>query len=96
MILKHRPGDKHGNADALSRIPGSREYCEAFKRGVKPSDLPCGGCDYCTRADRNWGTFARVVNCTVTMASQGVHNIIGTDDECSKSDATGDSKIGDH
>ena len=29
------------------------------------------------------------------MASQGVHNIIGTDDECTKSDATGDSKNGD-
>ena len=95
MILKHRPGAKHGNADALSRIPGSREYCEAFKLGVKPSDLPCGGCDYCTRADRNWGSFARVVNCTVTMASQGVHHIIGTDDECTNSDATGDSKLGD-
>ena len=29
------------------------------------------------------------------MASQEVHNIIGTDDECTNSDATGDSKIGD-
>ena len=69
MILKHRPGARHGNADALNRIPGSREYCEAFKLVVKPSDLTCGGCDYCTRADRNRDSFARMVNCTVTMAS---------------------------
>ena len=50
----------------------SREYYKAFKLEEKPSNLPSGGCDYCTRADKIWGSLARVVNCTVTMASQGL------------------------
>ena len=61
---------------------------------MKPSSLPCGGCDYCTRADRNWDSFARVVNCTITMASQGLHRIIASTDGGTKGNATGECKIG--
>ena len=72
----------------------SREYCKAFKLQEKPSNLPCGGCDYCTRADRIWDSLARVVNCTVTMTSQGLHRIMASNDGCTKGDATGECKIG--
>ena len=61
MILEHRSGARHGNVDALSlgHIPVSREYCKAFKLEVKPTNLPCGDCDYCTRVDRNWDQFSQ-------------------------------------
>ena len=96
MILERRYGARQGNADALSLdgIPVSIGYCKAFKLEEKPSNLPCGGCDYCTRADRIWGSLARVVNCTATMASQGLHRIMASNDGCTKGDATGECKIG--
>ena len=95
MILECRYGARHGNADALSlySIPVSREYYKAFKLDEKPSNLPCGGCDYCTRADRIWDSLARVVNCTVTMASQGLHRIMASNDECTKVMQLGSVKL---
>ncbi len=42
MVVQYRPGSKHGNADALSRIPIS-EICDAYSYGVKLEDLPIGG-----------------------------------------------------
>ncbi|KAH3808448.1 hypothetical protein DPMN_136804 [Dreissena polymorpha] len=43
MVVKHRPGAKHGNADGLSRVPDSLTFCPSHVAGVKPRDLPCGG-----------------------------------------------------
>ena len=95
MILERRYGAKQGNGDALSidGIPVSREYYKAFKLEEKPNNLPCGGCDYCTRADRIWGRLARVVNCTVTMALQGLHRIITSNDGCTKVMQLGSVKL---
>ncbi len=56
MILRYRPGSKHGNADSLSRIPVA-EFCNAYSYGQKLENLPCGGCTYWARAERNWGSF---------------------------------------
>ena len=39
IILRHRAGRKHINADALSRMPAEEEYCGAFSAGVRPEDL---------------------------------------------------------
>ena len=57
MVVQHRPGTKHGNADALSRKPDNLTLCPSYVAGIKPTDLPCGGCHYCVRADQQWGTF---------------------------------------
>ena len=43
MVLQHRAGRRHGNADALSRRPGMDGQCEAFMSGVRPEDLPVAG-----------------------------------------------------
>ena len=70
MILKHRPGRRHGNADALSRIPvseGESSACAALRR---LGDLPCGGCAYCRRVDSQWGSFAREVDDVVPLVAQ--------------------------
>jgi hypothetical protein len=31
MVVVHRPGTKHGNADGLSRIPDSTPFCDAIE-----------------------------------------------------------------
>ena len=69
MILEHRPGKKHGNADALSRRPLPEDRCQLYAPAVKLTDLPCGGCKYCSRADREWGNFTRDVDDTVRLTS---------------------------
>lgn len=67
MEIQHRPGKKHANADALSRIPGG-EPCSEFSLWVKLQDLPCGGCPYCTRAHSNWSGFDKEVDDVVPLA----------------------------
>jgi transposase InsO family protein len=87
MIVKHRAGVKHGNADALSRRRVSVEeypaceagerptgWCSDFRVGVRPADLPCGGCHYCKKADAQWGTFFRDVDEAVPLTLAGKHD----------------------
>ena len=51
MVVQHRSGAKHGNADALSRRPDTLTSCSSYVAGINPADLPCRGCHYCVRAD---------------------------------------------
>ena len=37
MVEQHRPGIKHGNADALSRIPDVFTPCPSNVGGVRPT-----------------------------------------------------------
>ena len=68
MVLKHRAGVKHLNADALSHIPTRNQVkCDEFVSGVKLTELPCGGCQYCVRADSQWGTFTQEVDDAVPL-----------------------------
>ena len=72
MVLPHRAGRRHGNADALSRRPGMDGQCEAFMSGVRPEDLPCGGCKYCVRAHETWAAFTEEVDEAVPLATTGM------------------------
>jgi transposase InsO family protein len=87
FIVKHRAGIKHGNADALSRRRVSVEdypaceagdrptgWCTDFRVGVRPEELPCGGCHYCKKADVQWGTFFRDVDEAVPLTLAGPHD----------------------
>ena len=67
MIIQHRSGKKHVNADGLSRIPDELETCKDYEPGVELSDLPCGGCKFCTRARQQWETFEKDVDCVVPL-----------------------------
>lgn len=49
MVICHRPGRLHSNADALSRRPVGT-ICENFTGQWDLKQLPCGGCAYCVRA----------------------------------------------
>ena len=71
MILKYRAGKLHGNSDALSRIPDPGPCCNAYRAHVALADLPCGGCKYCTRVEKQWGTFICDVDDAVPLKAQG-------------------------
>ena len=68
MVVQHRPGKKHLNADTLSRRPQEEPECTDYKFGMKLVDLPCGGCAYCTKAHKNWAEFAKEVDDAVPLS----------------------------
>ena len=68
MVVKHRPGKKHINADALSRLPDDKP-CPSMRLTVDPTDLPCGGCTYCTKVHRNWSAFAQDIDDAVPLTA---------------------------
>jgi hypothetical protein len=57
MVIKHRPGKNHGNADGLSRIVEDEAACSNYLSGVELKTLPCRGCKYCQRAHEAWTKF---------------------------------------
>ncbi|KAH3691883.1 hypothetical protein DPMN_192425 [Dreissena polymorpha] len=75
MVVQHRPGAKHGNAVALSRDPDGLSPCSSYLSGIKLSDLPCGGCLYCNRAESQWGQFIEGVDEAVSLATGSMTNI---------------------
>ena len=69
--IENRAAKTHCNADSLSRIPCGSIGCGNYIPGIKPTDLPCGGCSYCVRADSQWGTFTREADDAVPLTSLG-------------------------
>ena len=67
MIIQHRSGKNHSNADGLSRIPDDLAACSNYRAGVSLNDLPCGGCEFCTRARKQWATFEEEVDFVVPL-----------------------------
>ena len=57
MEIVHRPGKDHVNADGLSRIPDPLVQCNYYSYICDVQDLPCGGCKYCVRANKQWDRF---------------------------------------
>ena len=68
MEILNRKGVKHVNADALSRIPDDFIACDCYRAGVSPTDLPCGGCNTCTRAHQRWSWFEDEVDDIVPLS----------------------------
>lgn len=68
MTIQHRPGVRHSNADALSRIPAPGPVCKCYEAGRKLQDLPCHGCKYCTRLHQQWERFQDEVDYVVPLA----------------------------
>ena len=71
MIIKHRAGKHHTNADYLSR-PTGRNNCDNFDRTLK--SLPCGGCSYCTKVQKQWASFFEEVDDVVPLTSSVIPN----------------------
>ena len=70
ITIQHRPGVKHTNADALSRIPEEHETWNYYEAGKEVSSLPCGGCPYCTKLHNQWGAFESEVDYVVSLAAR--------------------------
>lgn len=69
IILKHRAGSKHVNADTLSRPPLLDKTCNHYIMGSNLEDLPCfaDNCHYCKKAHENWKIFVEDVDEVVPM-----------------------------
>ena len=72
MVVQHRPGTQHGNADGLSRIPDEEEFCDCYRAGIDLESLPCGGCKFCSRAHHQWSRFQEDVDDVVPLAVRSV------------------------
>ena len=68
----HRKGTEHINADALSRLKDPFVECDCYTAGQNVSDLPCGGCNYCRRAHRQWARFNDDVDDIVPLAVRSI------------------------
>jgi len=87
ILLKHRPGKKHENADPLSRVT-EEELCRYFEVGVRVEDLPCKGCRYCKKADEQWGRFTTEVDEAVPLVYTGARRV-GIAGESTRGDKDG-------
>ena len=72
MVIQHRKGSCHTNADALSRIPDHLDFCDCYIAGKDLASLPCGGCSYCSRAHTQWVRFEDEVDNVVPLAVRKV------------------------
>ena len=88
MVIQHRKGVHHGNADPLSRRPDDVKYCDCYEAGVTLESLPCGGCKFCTCLHNQWARFEDDVDDVVPLAIRRVtlededvdwDNILSTD-----------------
>lgn len=73
--IEHRAGQRHTNADAMSRYrPGSEEGCNCYQAGKEVTDLPCGGCTHCTcrKLHQHWARFEEDVDDVVPLVIRQV------------------------
>jgi hypothetical protein len=75
IILQHRLGKNHSNADTLSRIPDSLDLCQEYRSGIELSQLPCEGCHFCTREKQQWSTFEDHIDYVVPLTVRSVNNL---------------------
>ena len=63
----HRSGQKHSNADGLSRIEEDEE-CDCYLAGRNVSTLPCRGCRYCLKIHDMWDKYEEEVDDVLPLA----------------------------
>ncbi|CAG2227664.1 unnamed protein product [Mytilus edulis] len=69
---KEKAGKLHTNADGLSRRPDDLDSCNCYYAGADIKLLPCGGCSYCTRAQKVWSSFEDDVDYVVPLSVRSV------------------------
>ena len=76
--IKHKKGCLMVCPDALSRIPDQLPYCDQYRAGCKPENLPCHSpdneCKFCQRAYRQWNRFEEEVDYVVPLGLSSTAN----------------------
>ena len=65
--IQHRSGDKHSNADGLSRVLQDAT-CDCYEAGRELDTLPCQGCKYCQKMANDWERFETLVDDVVPLS----------------------------
>ena len=60
--IQHHSGDKHSNADGLSRVLQD-VTCDCYEAGRDLDTLPCQGCKYCQKMVKDWERFETMMWC---------------------------------
>ena len=87
--IVHRRGSKHSNADGLSRLPDDLPPCDCYKAGRELKNLPCGGCNFCTRAHNQWERFCEDVDDVLPLAVRMV-SLVGEVPSTPQPEVSGD------
>ena len=74
MILQHRKGKNHCNADSLSRVQ-TDEYCKCFSAGVRVENLPCGGSTFGIKAHNQRSSFIQEVDDAEGLVCRSVREL---------------------
>ena len=80
--IEHRAGKKHGNADALSRVPCDPDECPCYDGRIILTELPCSGCD----KSELWSDFNKVDD-VIRLSTRRIH---ATSDKVESSQSTPD------
>ena len=73
MVIVHRPGSQHMNADILSRISDDIELCRNYNSNVIDiTQLPCYPCRFCECAHSQWSQFTKDVDYVVLLSSRKI------------------------
>jgi len=72
LVIQHRAGVQHSNADGLSRIPITTETCYCYEAGKELESLPCGGCAFCRKLHTQWSRFESDVDDVVPLAIRSI------------------------
>lgn len=75
IVIQHRSGKKHVNADGFSRIPDILDNCDHYFAGADFGSLPCGGCPYCSRAQRTWDQFENEVDNVIPLSVRNINKV---------------------
>lgn len=69
-MIQHRAGKLHGKADALLRR--EEDTCNRYHTGHIYKSLPCDGCYYCQRVEKQWGRFSEEVDYIAPLATRRI------------------------
>ena len=75
MQIQHRRGRDHINSDSLSRAIDDSDFCHCYDTVADISQLPCGGCAYCTRAHDRWSDFEGNVDDVIPLSVPVVRSV---------------------
>lgn len=73
LLIQHRAGKKHANADVLSSIPNECDDCTQYRSDVPLQDLPCEGCKYCKKVQCQWKIFEENIDYFIPLAIRAVN-----------------------